>query len=91
VIKTTINVQVTDEDIKLGERCLSNTCPVARAISRALKSRGYSPLIYVNFTDIMLEKDYKTSYPLPVIATAFIQAYDTQREVQPFEFLLHLD
>jgi hypothetical protein len=81
VIKKTMLIKVTEDDIKHGERGICNTCPVARAIRRATGAK----YIAVDWCAIDIgDKLYDT----PRSAARFIYDFDNGLKVEPFEFEL---
>jgi hypothetical protein len=73
-----MQITVTQEDISQGVRCSCNTCPVARAASRAFGGN-----VLVRTTDLLA---FSRWYQLPTEATQFIADFDTNKPVQPFSF-----
>ena len=77
-------IEVTAADIEAGVPTDNKQCPVALALQREFESAGY---IAVNrdFMDID-SNDYET--PAPVIE--FIDAFDDDADVKPFQFTIHI-
>ncbi len=92
-------IEVTADDIRLGEKRSLCFCPVARAIARL---RGTAPvnadeeanvIVSTVSADIPDEDDGDgpwVSYCMPPEAAAFIEAFDNGREVAPFTFTARL-
>lgn len=83
--KTVYVIEVTSNDIRLGHRDKAATCPVARAIKRA-----------INRTVLITHKNcfYGSKYvgcSLPETACEFIQEFDSVKTVAPITFKLDLE
>jgi len=90
----TINVYVTKKDISEG-KCMAYSCPIAIAVNRALKRRGY-----VNYectvSQINISIYYQTGLLFHRIETAykcrhFIDMFDSllaenKKQAKPFKF-----
>jgi hypothetical protein len=74
-----IKVQVTQEDIDEGCRGDFACCPIARALWRVFPEKS----VMVEFHCVWIG-DMKRE--LPPDAVRFIEEYDTNHLVQPFEF-----
>lgn len=75
-----MKIQVTEDDIRFGERGECTDCPVARAISRATKREAY-----VDSYDICSGSyDWFT----PEAVRTFIARFDSGQPVEPFTFEL---
>lgn len=81
----TIIVNVTAEDIRLGERTDCDNCPIVRA----LRSCGYS---YASVGPIhaFLNDTEESMCKLPSVAQEFIRAFDLGLSPQPFTFSLEV-
>jgi len=77
-----MTIKVTQEHIRNGKRSRSTECPVALAI---LESTGHYPQVFK--TGVRLGRDwfYHTK-----ATEEFINAFDSDRPVAPFEFDLPL-
>lgn len=79
-------IYVTWSDIKRGEREKTDRCPVARAIKRKLKFKG---TVRVCGDFVGLQTFFSTdSIDLPLKVTRFTTAFDRNRPVKPFSFML---
>jgi len=80
-----VKVEVTAEDIMLGERQNRCHCPIALAVARAV------PGVYVGvgnrIVDLINNVDFKQVY-LPKEAQEFIESFDNLEPVEPFSFVL---
>lgn len=72
-------ITVTQEDIDNGEMCLTEKCPVALAVKRAI-----GRMVRVNACYIVADRNYDT----PFSASEFIVAFDAGKLVEPFTFEL---
>lgn len=80
-------IEVTQKDIDDSDRVVifSSTCPVARAVSRALQVPVvyvYPPLDLISLEGIFVK--------LPAVARTFGEAFDANEEVAPFSFDLEV-
>jgi len=81
-----IPVAVTQQDIDEAEHCLGvyDECPVARALQRLGFTR-----IDVDANRILLSVGTRRYvYQTPRLANIFIDEFDAERAVQPFDFVL---
>lgn len=79
-----ITIEVTHDDIRNGKACDSYLCPVAIAMSRALKKTvavGYTGW-YMDYMDI---RDYDSNVP-----RYFIEAFDYGKQVIPIRFQVEI-
>lgn len=79
-----IIVDVTEDDIRHGEREECRNCPVARAIARAT---GRAVLVDGDefcFASVLVD------YTLPAAARDFIHLFDTGCNVKPFSFTISI-
>lgn len=76
-----ITVDVTQEDIDHGEIGECETCPIARAISRAV---GKTALVIAD--NFCFDHNDMTDYPLPKVASDFVRQFDSGVDVSPFSF-----
>lgn len=72
-------VNVTQEDIDLGQHSHCTKCPVALAISRAIKE----DLVSVAYSFCLIGAD---KYQLPEEVSSFITHFDLSESVLPFSF-----
>ena len=75
-----MRITVTAEDIKTGHRWHPRKCPIALAMTRA-----FGVECSVGITIYCVVGKNKT-HLLPESAWMFIDAFDNEREVSPFEF-----
>ena len=91
-----IKVEVTQADIDAGEPCCAGTCPIARAMTRAL---GRPIAVCSRFWSYADEQN--TAYCMPPSASAFVRDFDdghieAMREIRglstpkPFSFELEI-
>jgi hypothetical protein len=81
-------ISVTQEDIDRGVRSHAGWCPIARAIKRTLFGKPGAPLIPdadVKVGHYAVDIQDGRAY-LPQEAVEFIQDFDVDRPVKPFEF-----
>lgn len=98
-MNTTLAVQVTQEDIDQGKRADCLKCPVALAVRRAMKNRGYDPTDIKTFGNIFLRR-IKDKIDLSLSeynqdASTFASLFDAAKSEtgilpQPTEFLFFL-
>lgn len=83
-MKTTIHI--TKKDIKEGMPSGVHSCPIALAVKRVTKAK------YVAVADCQVGVSYNgkkcTVSDLPVKANKFIIAFDRNKKVKPFSFIL---
>ena len=79
-------INVTARDIEKGSRAEPESCPVARALSRAFRSQAIVGTRDVDFNDGSL----KTIF-LPADAVRFILDFDRGRPVRPFKFEVYIN
>jgi hypothetical protein len=79
-----MHIEVTADDIRLGERNDPWCCPIARAAKRAL---GYQ--VDVSSTTLR-PRDTFTYIQLPQVAQEFIYRFDGMDPVYPFTFDLEV-
>jgi hypothetical protein len=80
----TVEINVTDEDIKNGERADCELCPIACAARRA----GIDYAL-VNTTYILVGP-MAVRIALPTEAQAFVIEFDSGQPVQPFTFTIQI-
>jgi hypothetical protein len=78
-----VKIKVTAEDIATGVRCDSDLCAVAQAIYRQTRAGTAS----VGSDWIAVDS---RSYETPFEVAQFIDKFDDQEPVEPFEFELDL-
>ena len=85
-MKTKLEINVTEGDIKRGVRADHLTCPIARAAKRAL---GYKKMVNVsrNYITGIIDKYIE----LPMKAKIFVISFDKGEKVKPFNFILIYD
>ena len=81
-----MKITVTKSDIKNGKSNY-NTCPVALAIRRKTKADA---IVYRTCVQCYGNDTFWQCPPLPVIATRFIDRFDSNKKVKPFSFNLKL-
>lgn len=74
-----MRVTVTERDIQKGKRREPGCCPIALAILRVHDEA----LVLVGRQEVCISSK---SYPLPPVARRFVEAFDYQQPVTPFEF-----
>ena len=79
----TIEVEVTERNIKQGLLGMEEYCPVALAIKRVTRLRN----VFVGGGVIETEK---WSVKMPVKVRKFIGRFDDEKPVQPFKFTLKI-
>lgn len=83
----TIRIEVTQEDIKDGVRGDCYTCPLARAIGRAMDLPGSA---FVTLRSLYLD-DFTRICWLPVAAAEFVTKFDLAKSAaEPFSFDLEV-
>lgn len=82
-----MQIKVTDDHIRRGERGTASSCPVALAIKEQIKIDAIS----VYGADVRLAISSREFYRhLPREVTEFVDDFDANSVVQPFEFTLPL-
>ena len=81
-----MKIEITDEDIRLGQACSCFSCPIARAVSRQFPD----DFVMVNRCNIVVESDNfeKVVYPLSQEARKFVSDFDSGHPVAPFTLVL---
>lgn len=74
-------IKVTKEHIHQGIRCSTRACPIALAVGEALQTLDVEVGMYAIYA---LGKKYYTGYKI----CFFIQDFDKNQHVEPFEFEL---
>ena len=78
-----MKVTVTAADISAGMRAAPQSCPVARALTRALPGKR----VWVGPSTVVCSN---TEYPLPPKAMGFIELFDQALPCEPVEFDLDM-
>jgi hypothetical protein len=78
-------IQVSEEDIKKGEKKEPECCPIALALDKKGFKEIYVGDCYLDFED---EKGDYHQFMLPNKAMKFISCFDKGENVSPFEFTL---
>ena len=77
-------IEVTEKDIKMGKKGDGYSCPIARAIKRALRKKitVHSNGVYsiYNFSKVM--------YKISLEARLFIDQFDRGNSVKPIKFYI---
>lgn len=82
-----MKIEVTKKDILNGERCNNCFCPVALAIKRAMNNELKH--LSVNYKEVWYQTNENVVVSeLPVEAIKFINDYDNEQPVKPFNFTL---
>ncbi len=83
-----MRIEVTADDIAMGQRGSCCKCPIALAVARALKLNGM--VVDVNGLRVFVGAFGRPRrvYGLPENARAFVDAFDAGRATRPFEFEL---
>lgn len=79
---TAMIIKVTEKHIYLGQRESADSCPVALAVTEAIKTE-----VSIDTDSISLDS-WKTSTTLPRSAKRFIRNFDNSKPVKPFNFIL---
>ncbi len=82
-----VKITVTQDDIDNGIPCAAGECPVARAATRAFETMTYAgpdDLMVVDAGGSAVNATH--IYILPAKARKFINRFDAERVVKPFEF-----
>jgi hypothetical protein len=81
-------IKVTKEDIECGDIGDINSCPIARAMKREVKSK-FRCDVSVTEDDIGIGEDFEIKTPKR--AGEFVDNFDYKRlEVKPFEFHINI-
>jgi hypothetical protein len=87
-------INVTEDDIKQGEKMSSTNCPLAIAIQKLLDNKyGQKKKALVNVDHVATYTqgfNHRRVVPLPIEAREFIRAFDSDNEVKPFSFKLYI-
>lgn len=78
-----IKVSVTKNDIRRGVAQRTDRCPVALAVTRALRSQAF-----VETDEIRVHIPVPCRMTTPRKAAQFIQSFDGGQKVNPFTFYL---
>lgn len=84
-------MRVTAADIKAGKPCNADSCPVARALRRAMRT-DYASVGpgHMDAWDEASAIGKKLCTETPSSVTAFIAKFDLLKKVKPFRFTLRL-
>ncbi len=83
----TIEVELTEDDMRHGKANDCAECPVARAVARALP--GAEPHVF--HEEIELYGKYDGSATTPEEVSKWIDDFDSARNVAPFRFTLKFE
>lgn len=81
-----VRIRVTYNDIKNGIRCDTKNCPIARAISRRVKTK-------VEVYESILLSNHgikKWAIQTPDAGYKFIENFDSRRFVRPISFTINI-
>lgn len=82
-MKATIELEITQDDIKQGLPSNRFCCPVARAVQRYFKDQDVSK-IYVDNDRVLIYRCGRfTYYVLDYVGTSLIRNFDDGRQVLP--------
>lgn len=98
MIKT---INVTPTDLKRGHRMFCTMCPVARAISRHLRTNYLASVSYENVSFIKVTREQHQGIPydkeigvglysIPTSVGTRIMEFDSRLPVEPFSFKLDI-
>ncbi len=86
-------INVTEDEIKQGERNSASNCPLAIAIQKQLTNKyGQKKMALIGANNLTIYTHgfkHRKVVPLPIKAREFITAFDSGNEVHPFSFKLH--
>jgi len=77
-------IDITYQDIEMGDRGCENSCPIALALRHEYNTTNVSvtmedePYIYVNDDELDMTSDMRD------IVDEFVKKFDTGKEVKPF-------
>lgn len=89
-MKTKLEINVTEGDIKRGIKENTLTCPIARATNRAFKYKE-GVAVGVWTLSLYLSKNKPILVNLPIKAQRFIIRFDDGKKVKPFKFILRYE
>lgn len=78
-----MKIHVTQEDICFGTTRSESRCPIALAVKRQTGRIPFVKIDYMNF-----DGPNAVFRNLPVMAVRFIKAFDNDRPVKPFAFIM---
>lgn len=81
-----VTVKVTQEHINKGKVQNENSCPIALA----LKEQGFKGVAVPGGTFTLKVGKFHPSYTLPKKADQFVDTFDYEGKVKPFEFTAEL-
>lgn len=82
-INKIITVKVTQKDIKLGIPASASSCPVARALSRVTGDKYKVSSFFYSNSEMQRE--------LPPRVVRFIDKFDGDAKVKPFNFKINIE
>lgn len=82
-MRKSIRLYIRKSDIQKGDRCDSNSCPVARALKRKIKK-----YVDVDSGGVYLKGSWTRTWVPSNKAHDFICAFDAGREVKPCKLTL---
>lgn len=82
-----MTINVTEDNIRLGERGSHFYCPIALAVQRDFVG-CYHAAVGAKDVMVFLMNDLGQRFDLPSEATQFIRDFDNQAHVAPFSFTL---
>lgn len=83
-------IQVTEADIREGKKRICRDCPVARAINKVL-TNNLTATVAQFYIDIYNGINLIKRYTCPKDVRTFIEKYDMNWIVEPFEFELPIE
>lgn len=88
-----LTFSVTKDDIRLGKRDDSNSCPIARSVKRSLGLKGRkAKSLEVTSAYLSVEGSDGSMAPLgslPIGVSNFIEEFDNGETVDPFSFCIN--
>lgn len=88
-----LKLNVLPSDIKYGMPDHVDLCPIARAVKRRFRGRGYDVRVTDTVIGLYRKGDNNwfgcpiAEWPLPEEATEFVHAFDEGAAVDPFSFV----
>ncbi len=87
-MKTRLEINITDGDIKRGTKMDSDSCPIALATKRAFKyNKMTTPHVLGSLMKFYANKRRQVVF-LPIKAKNFISKFDNGEKVKPFKFVI---
>jgi hypothetical protein len=84
--KRTKLINITQNDIDRGVKLEAAACPVARAVARAFRKRTGTYCVFGGFVPRGPKRN--NNWPLPPEVWRFMWAFDNDKPVKPFSFVL---